>query len=69
SGKCQCKVGVTGLKCDRCSEGFYRFNQSTCEPCQCNNLSHSCDSSTAHSALVPFIYIFVPCTPKIFTLN
>ncbi|XP_077045534.1 multiple epidermal growth factor-like domains protein 9 [Agelaius phoeniceus] len=46
SGKCQCKAGVTGLKCDRCSEGFYRFNESWCEPCQCNNLSHTCNSST-----------------------
>ncbi|RLW00525.1 hypothetical protein DV515_00008884 [Chloebia gouldiae] len=46
SGKCQCKVGVTDLKCDRCSEGYYRFNESTCEPCQCNNHSHTCDNST-----------------------
>lgn len=52
SGKCQCKVGVTGLKCDRCSEGYYRFNESTCEPCQCNNHSQTCDSSTGEHVFV-----------------
>lgn len=48
SGKCQCKVGVTGLKCDRCSDGYYRFNETTCEPCQCNNHSKTCNSSTGN---------------------
>lgn len=52
SGKCQCKVGVTGLKCDRCSEGYYRFNESTCEPCQCNNHSQTCDNSTGDRVLL-----------------
>lgn len=49
SGKCQCKVGVTGLKCDRCSDGYYRFNETTCEPCQCNNHSKTCDILTGNS--------------------
>lgn len=49
SGKCQCKVGVTGLKCDQCSDGYYRFNETTCEPCQCNNRSKTCNSSTGNS--------------------
>ncbi|XP_010077692.1 PREDICTED: multiple epidermal growth factor-like domains protein 9, partial [Pterocles gutturalis] len=46
SGKCQCKVGVTDPKCDQCSDGYYRFNETTCEPCQCNNRSKTCDSLT-----------------------
>ncbi|NXG34517.1 MEGF9 protein, partial [Dromaius novaehollandiae] len=45
-GKCQCKVGVTDLKCDRCSDGYYRFNETTCEPCQCNNRSQICNAVT-----------------------
>ncbi|XP_010178297.1 PREDICTED: multiple epidermal growth factor-like domains protein 9, partial [Mesitornis unicolor] len=46
SGECQCKVGVTGLKCDQCSDGYYRFNETACEPCQCNNHSKTCNSLT-----------------------
>ena len=29
-GKCQCKRGVTGDKCDRCDVNFYDFGQSGC---------------------------------------
>lgn len=50
SGKCQCKDGVTGLKCDQCSDGYYRFNETACEPCQCNNHSKTCNSSTGNSS-------------------
>ncbi|KGL79933.1 Multiple epidermal growth factor-like domains protein 9, partial [Tinamus guttatus] len=45
-GKCQCKAGVTGPKCDRCADGYYGFNASTCEPCECNNRSRSCHAVT-----------------------
>nr|XP_042710108.1 multiple epidermal growth factor-like domains protein 9 isoform X2 [Chrysemys picta bellii] len=45
-GKCQCKVGVTGFKCDQCRDGYYWVNQTSCEPCQCNNYSNSCDVLT-----------------------
>ncbi|CAM4568231.1 multiple epidermal growth factor-like domains protein 9 [Lepidochelys kempii] len=45
-GKCQCKVGVTGFKCDQCCDGYYWVNQTSCEPCQCNNYSNSCDVLT-----------------------
>lgn len=48
-GKCQCKVGVTDLKCDRCSDGYYRLNETTCEPCQCNNHSTACDRLTGNT--------------------
>ncbi|NXV49494.1 MEGF9 protein, partial [Uria aalge] len=53
SGKCQCKDGVTGLKCDQCSDGYYRFNETACEPCQCNNHSKTCNSSTGNSCHRP----------------
>lgn len=48
SGQCQCKAGVTGLKCDQCSDGYYRFNETSCEPCQCNNHSKTCDRATGN---------------------
>lgn len=35
-GKCQCKPGVTGDKCDRCSNNFYQFGQHGCQPCGCD---------------------------------
>lgn len=61
SGKCQCKVGVTDLKCDRCSDGYYRFNETTCEPCQCNNHSKTCDSLTGNFPLVTMVGADLTC--------
>uniref|UniRef100_F6XPU1 Multiple epidermal growth factor-like domains protein 9 n=2 Tax=Monodelphis domestica TaxID=13616 RepID=F6XPU1_MONDO len=43
SGKCQCKEGVGGSKCDHCQDGYYGFNETGCQPCQCNNQSVICD--------------------------
>ena len=36
-GKCQCKPGVTGKKCDRCEENYYDFSSQGCKPCGCNS--------------------------------
>lgn len=50
-GKCQCKKGVTGEKCDRCEANFYHFSSSGCESCGCeprgslDNIP-SCDPET-----------------------
>ncbi|XP_012268511.2 laminin subunit gamma-1 [Athalia rosae] len=35
-GKCQCKPGVTGEKCDRCAANFYNFGPFGCTSCECN---------------------------------
>ncbi|KAJ8665186.1 hypothetical protein QAD02_006848 [Eretmocerus hayati] len=35
-GKCQCKPGVTGDKCDRCAPNFYEFSGLGCISCKCN---------------------------------
>lgn len=50
-GKCSCKPGVTGDKCDRCEENFYDFGPQGCRPCGCNVAGSlggqpRCDSET-----------------------
>ncbi|XP_063172231.1 multiple epidermal growth factor-like domains protein 9 [Candoia aspera] len=45
-GRCECKAGATGIKCAQCREGSYKFNGTTCQPCQCNNHSLQCDPLT-----------------------
>lgn len=37
-GRCYCKSGVTGDKCDRCLPNHYGFSQDGCSPCQCSRL-------------------------------
>ncbi|KAI5735373.1 hypothetical protein M8J77_017507 [Diaphorina citri] len=35
-GRCQCKPGVTGDKCDRCDVNHYDFGEAGCKSCECN---------------------------------
>ncbi|GBP01913.1 Laminin subunit gamma-1 [Eumeta japonica] len=35
-GKCQCKPGVTGDKCDACAPNHYDFTSQGCKPCGCS---------------------------------
>ncbi|XP_031846744.1 laminin subunit gamma-1 isoform X2 [Nomia melanderi] len=35
-GKCQCKPGVTGDKCDRCAANYYNFGSYGCISCECD---------------------------------
>ncbi|XP_011419247.3 laminin subunit gamma-1 [Magallana gigas] len=35
-GRCQCKPGVAGDKCDRCENNYFDFGQAGCRPCGCN---------------------------------
>uniref|UniRef100_A0A3Q1H167 Laminin, gamma 3 n=1 Tax=Acanthochromis polyacanthus TaxID=80966 RepID=A0A3Q1H167_9TELE len=34
-GKCACRVGVTGGKCDTCQAGFHSLGPGGCRPCEC----------------------------------
>lgn len=54
-GKCQCKPGVTGDKCDQCAPNFYEFGSFGCSSCDCEqagsfNNSPSCDPVTGACA-------------------
>lgn len=34
-GRCACRVGVTGGKCDTCQAGFHSLGPGGCRPCEC----------------------------------
>uniref|UniRef100_A0A8C6M167 Laminin subunit gamma 3 n=1 Tax=Nothobranchius furzeri TaxID=105023 RepID=A0A8C6M167_NOTFU len=35
-GRCLCRVGVTGEKCDTCQAGFHSLGPGGCRPCECD---------------------------------
>lgn len=35
-GRCACRVGVTGEKCDTCQPGFHSLGPDGCRPCECD---------------------------------
>ncbi|XP_029692909.1 laminin subunit gamma-3 isoform X1 [Takifugu rubripes] len=35
-GKCACRTGVTGEKCDKCAAGFHSLGPAGCRPCECD---------------------------------
>uniref|UniRef100_A0A671X8X7 Laminin, gamma 3 n=1 Tax=Sparus aurata TaxID=8175 RepID=A0A671X8X7_SPAAU len=35
-GRCACRVGVTGLKCDTCLPGYHSLGPGGCRPCECD---------------------------------
>ncbi|XP_040915110.1 laminin subunit gamma-3 isoform X1 [Toxotes jaculatrix] len=35
-GRCACRVGVTGEKCDTCRAGFHSLGPGGCRPCDCD---------------------------------
>ncbi|XP_067402829.1 laminin subunit alpha-2 isoform X2 [Emydura macquarii macquarii] len=56
--KCDCPQGYSGLSCEECSPGFYRFpsmlagrrpgpSLGTCAACQCHGHSNMCDPETS----------------------
>ncbi|KAG7508024.1 laminin subunit alpha-2 isoform X5 [Solea senegalensis] len=53
SGQCRCQPGVGGPKCDRCSRGFFNFQEGGCTPCQCSHVGNNCDASTGQCICPP----------------
>ncbi|XP_028295898.1 laminin subunit alpha-2 isoform X3 [Gouania willdenowi] len=53
NGQCRCQPGVNGPKCDRCSRGFFNFQEGGCTPCECSHVGNNCDSSTGQCICPP----------------
>ncbi|XP_058469730.1 laminin subunit alpha-2 isoform X2 [Solea solea] len=53
TGQCRCQPGVGGPKCDRCSRGFFNFQEGGCTPCQCSHVGNNCDASTGQCICPP----------------
>ncbi|NXQ84474.1 LAMC2 protein, partial [Nyctibius grandis] len=52
SGRCVCKEGATGERCERCKQNFYNLdarNPAGCSPCFCYGHSAECVSADNHS--------------------
>uniref|UniRef100_A0A8C9VN56 Laminin, gamma 1 n=1 Tax=Scleropages formosus TaxID=113540 RepID=A0A8C9VN56_SCLFO len=48
NGRCSCKPGVMGDKCDRCQPGYHSLSEAGCRPCSCNPFgsTQECDIQT-----------------------
>ncbi|KAM7395151.1 hypothetical protein PAMA_006754 [Pampus argenteus] len=53
TGQCRCQPGVAGPKCDRCSQGFFNFQEGGCTPCQCSHVGNNCDTNTGQCICPP----------------
>ncbi|GFV46517.1 laminin subunit alpha-1 [Trichonephila clavipes] len=53
-GKCKCRPGVGGDKCDRCLHGYFGFSRTGCKKCEpCENSAHICDPITGACSCPP----------------
>ncbi|XP_077949204.1 laminin subunit alpha-2 isoform X3 [Gasterosteus aculeatus] len=53
TGQCRCQPGVAGPKCDRCSRGFFNFQEGGCTPCNCSHVGNNCDTNTGQCICPP----------------
>nr|XP_054604109.1 laminin subunit alpha-2 isoform X1 [Nothobranchius furzeri] len=52
-GQCRCQPGISGAKCDRCSRGFFNFQEGGCTACQCSHVGNNCDANTGQCTCPP----------------
>uniref|UniRef100_A0A8C6YDU2 Laminin subunit gamma-3 n=1 Tax=Naja naja TaxID=35670 RepID=A0A8C6YDU2_NAJNA len=73
AGKCECKVTVTGWKCERCQEGFHSLSEGGCRPCACNSAGSlgMCDPNSGHCRCKKKVegYLCNRCQPGSFNLQ
>ncbi|XP_058015635.1 laminin subunit gamma-3 isoform X2 [Ahaetulla prasina] len=73
AGKCECKVTVTGWKCERCQEGFHSLSEGGCRPCACNAAGSLgvCDPNSGHCRCKKKVegYLCNRCQPGSFNLQ
>uniref|UniRef100_A0A4W4F1K0 Laminin subunit beta-1 n=1 Tax=Electrophorus electricus TaxID=8005 RepID=A0A4W4F1K0_ELEEL len=57
TGQCPCHVGVVGVLCDRCTDGYWNMNgDSGCQPCNCHpghSVNNLCDQITGQCPCEP----------------
>ncbi|XP_030063379.1 laminin subunit gamma-1 [Microcaecilia unicolor] len=72
-GRCSCKPGVIGEKCDRCKPGFHSLTEAGCRPCSCNlaGSSDECNSDTGRCSCKDNVEGFncERCKPGFFHLD
>ncbi|KAM4642244.1 laminin subunit gamma-1 [Discoglossus pictus] len=72
-GRCSCKPGVTGEKCDRCQPGFHSLTEAGCRPCACNAAGSvdECNMETGHCSCKDNVEGFncERCKPGFFHLD
>ena len=44
--QCVCPAGYAGLSCEQCAFGYTRTLSNTCDLCECNGFSNTCDPET-----------------------
>ncbi|XP_065079146.1 basement membrane-specific heparan sulfate proteoglycan core protein isoform X5 [Ochlerotatus camptorhynchus] len=47
-GRCVCKIGVTGLYCDRCMAEHFFMHEKGCVDCFCMGVSRTCTSTSLY---------------------
>uniref|UniRef100_A0A8C0WJM2 Laminin subunit alpha-2 n=1 Tax=Castor canadensis TaxID=51338 RepID=A0A8C0WJM2_CASCN len=52
-GQCHCMPGVAGKKCNRCSHGFYAYQDGGCTPCDCAHTHNNCDPESGECLCPP----------------
>ncbi|XP_051697393.2 laminin subunit gamma-1 isoform X1 [Oryctolagus cuniculus] len=72
-GRCSCKPGVTGDKCDRCQPGFHSLTEAGCRPCSCNpaGSTEECNVETGRCVCRDHVEGFAceRCKPGFFNLE
>lgn len=73
NGRCSCKPGVMGEKCDRCQPGYHSLTEAGCRPCSCNpsGSTEDCNVETGRCTCKDNVEGFSceRCKPGFFSLD
>jgi hypothetical protein len=48
NGRCECKLGVNGTRCDQCATDSFYLNPNGCVECFCMGVSKTCSSTSQY---------------------